>query len=44
LKAGREGNELMAPIHDRMPVILPTSAYDRWLGVDEPVGDLQTLL
>jgi mannose-6-phosphate isomerase-like protein (cupin superfamily) len=24
-------NELLAPIHDRMPVILPTSAYDTWL-------------
>jgi putative SOS response-associated peptidase YedK len=39
-----EANELMAPIHDRMPVILPASAYDRWLDADEPVGDLQTLL
>ena len=24
-------NELMAPIHDRMPVVLPESAWDRWL-------------
>jgi putative SOS response-associated peptidase YedK len=24
-------NELMAPIHDRMPVILPPEAYGRWL-------------
>lgn len=24
-------NELMAPIHDRMPVILPHAAYERWL-------------
>ena len=24
-------NELMAPIHDRMPVILPHDAYARWL-------------
>ena len=24
-------NELMAPIHDRMPVILPQEAYARWL-------------
>jgi putative SOS response-associated peptidase YedK len=24
-------NELMAPIHDRMPVILPRAAYARWL-------------
>ena len=34
----------MAPIHDRMPVILPASAYDRWLDVDEPVSELQSLL
>ncbi len=26
-----EPNELMAPIHNRMPVILPESAYERWL-------------
>jgi putative SOS response-associated peptidase YedK len=39
-----EANELMAPVHDRMPVILPESAYDRWLDADEPVGDLQSLL
>ena len=39
-----EANELMAPIHDRMPVILAESAYDRWLDPDEPVGDLQSLL
>lgn len=25
-------NELLAPIHDRMPVILPPSALDDWLG------------
>jgi putative SOS response-associated peptidase YedK len=26
-----EANELMRPIHDRMPVILPEDAYARWL-------------
>jgi len=26
-----EANELLAPIHDRMPVILPPEAWDRWL-------------
>jgi putative SOS response-associated peptidase YedK len=26
-------NDLVAPIHDRMPVILPPSAYDAWLDV-----------
>ena len=39
-----EANELMAPIHDRMPVILPVSAYDRWLDPDDPVSDQQSLL
>jgi putative SOS response-associated peptidase YedK len=31
-------NDLMATIHNRMPVILPPSAYDLWLGpdTDEP--------
>lgn len=28
-------NELMADIHDRMPVILPESAYEQWLDPDE---------
>lgn len=27
-------NELMEPIHDRMPVILPASSYDTWLDPD----------
>ncbi len=30
-----EPNKLMAPIHNRMPVILPPAAYDRWLDVAE---------
>lgn len=29
-------NALVADIHDRMPVILPPSAYDRWLASVEP--------
>src|SRR5215216_3572508 len=28
-------NELLADIHDRMPVILPREAYDRWLAPEE---------
>jgi putative SOS response-associated peptidase YedK len=27
---------MMAEIHDRMPVIVPPSAYDRWLACIEP--------
>jgi putative SOS response-associated peptidase YedK len=29
-------NELMAEIHDRMPVIIPPESYDRWLGTLDP--------
>jgi len=29
----------MKPIHDRMPVILPSSAYDRWLVSTSAEGD-----
>lgn len=28
-------NELLRPIHDRMPVILPPDDYDRWLDPDQ---------
>ena len=38
-------NEITAPIHDRMPVILPVSAWSAWLGeVSTPPADLQALL
>ncbi len=38
-------NALLAPLHDRMPVIIAPVAFDRWLGVanevaDEDLGDL----
>jgi putative SOS response-associated peptidase YedK len=33
-------NETMAPIHDRMPVILPPSAWDTWL---DPTYDAAAL-
>jgi putative SOS response-associated peptidase YedK len=29
-------NELMRPIHDRMPVILEARDYDRWLDAGDP--------
>jgi len=32
-------NELCAPIHNRMPVILPREAWRRWLGEDAADGD-----
>jgi len=40
-----EPNELMAPIHSRMPVILNPDAYDDWLDPDQQnVARLATLL
>jgi len=39
-----DANDLLAPIHDRMPVILPESAWNTWL---DPAADpdvLRTLL
>lgn len=38
-----EPNPLMAEIHNRMPVILPPSAYEVWLG-DAKESDLKGLL
>jgi len=37
-----EANELLKPIHDRMPVILPEEAEQKWLSVD--VKDASELL
>ncbi len=37
-------NAAIAPIHDRMPVILPRDAEALWLARDAPVPDLQELL
>jgi putative SOS response-associated peptidase YedK len=33
-------NEMMAKIHDRMPVILDRGDYERWLGEDPNPADL----
>ena len=33
-------NELMAEIHDRMPVIVPPEAFERWLGTEPDPRDL----
>jgi putative SOS response-associated peptidase YedK len=33
-------NELVASLHDRMPVILAKEGYDRWLGDEPDPGDL----
>ncbi len=39
-----EPNELMATIHQRMPLIVPTSAYDEWLDPQTSVQRAQTLI
>ncbi len=37
-------NELLAHIHNRMPVILPPESYDAWLNRDSKLGDIRNLL
>jgi putative SOS response-associated peptidase YedK len=40
-----EANRLLAPVHDRMPVVLPREAWDEWLDPEnEDVTRLQKLL
>jgi putative SOS response-associated peptidase YedK len=39
-----EPNRLVAPIHDRMPVILAPESYDRWLAPDATADELRSLL
>jgi putative SOS response-associated peptidase YedK len=38
-----EANALVAPIHDRMPVILPKDSWDRWLGATDAPAVLDLL-
>jgi putative SOS response-associated peptidase YedK len=35
-----DSNELVAEIHDRMPVILHPEDYDHWLGIEPDPRDL----
>ena len=37
-------NELLAPVHDRMPVILNAEFHDAWLDPDSRTDDLKNLL
>lgn len=37
-------NRVLAPIHDRMPVVLDRAARDAWLDPDVELGDLRELL
>jgi putative SOS response-associated peptidase YedK len=37
-------NRTVAPLHDRMPVVLPPAAWDRWLDPATPVAEALALL
>ena len=37
-------NELVRPVHDRMPVIVPPASSGEWLDPDTPVERLTALL
>ena len=37
-------NDLVRPLHDRMPVILPSERWEEWLGTGTPYEDLVALL
>lgn len=39
-----EPNDLMAPIHNRMPVILTPASYDQWLDLNAQAEPLKALL
>jgi putative SOS response-associated peptidase YedK len=39
-----DANEMMSPLHNRMPVILGSEDYDAWLALDAGVDRLQSLL
>lgn len=39
-----EPNGIMAPIHNRMPVVLAPASYDQWLDLAAPVEPLKALL
>jgi putative SOS response-associated peptidase YedK len=39
-----EPNDLLRPLHNRMPVILPAADYAQWLDPETPRGPLLALL
>src|SRR5436190_1694912 len=39
-----EANAVVRPVHDRMPVLLAVSDFDRWLAPDAAPADLLVLL
>ena len=39
-----EPNPLVGGVHDRMPVMLMTEDYDRWLGANSELDELRAML
>ena len=39
-----EANDVIRPLHDRMPVILSPDDYETWLSPDSTIDDLLPLL
>lgn len=39
-----EPNDIMAPIHNRMPVLLNPASFDQWLDLEAPVEPLKAFL
>lgn len=39
-----EANAVVAPLHDRMPLILPAEVYDRWLDPETTVAEAKAML
>ena len=39
-----EANPLVGGVHDRMPVMLMSEDYDRWLGPTTSIDDLKAVL
>jgi putative SOS response-associated peptidase YedK len=39
-----EANPLVGGVHDRMPVMLMSEDYDRWLGPTTSIDDLKAML
>ena len=35
---------MVRPVHDRMPVLIPVSDFDRWLAPETPLAHLAPLL
>jgi putative SOS response-associated peptidase YedK len=39
-----DANDLLAPVHDRMPAVLDEGQWQRWLDPEEPLDELERML